>query len=364
MIYDNYWFSTHKPSLSHSLHLPKEVDVAIIGGGFGGIALLFQLLRNKITNVALLEADTVGFGNTARSSGQITLTGGAKYFSQYKDKKFAKLYLDLTLKSIKQLTKSLSDLDCDFEQSGGMHLAKTKSELQFFKDEVEFLNQSNVQAVMLNAEDVTNLIGSKVFAGGMFVPCEATLNPYKMLFKTKGKLHRLSHLVHQNAKVEYVDGDSLLISQRGVLKAKRVVYCSGLSLLPKLKNKTQNVFHQVAVSKPGNVPQINAVYNYNAARMRTHGGRFILENISRSRKIVDEALLQKQLKEMPLKMSHVCSYNEVVGKDGVPLIGEIEKGHYVMMGYDLSHTCLAASMMLNILKGNKVNKDFDPMRDM
>lgn len=364
MNYDNHWFSSFSPEISHSLALPKEVDVAIIGGGFGGLALLFQLLRNNIKNVVLLEANTLGFKNTGRSTGQITLTGGQKYFSQYKDKKFAREYLKLTLQSMKQLNKSLEVLDCGFHQGGGLHLAKTEDELQFFKEEVEFLNQYDVYATELNNADVKNLTGLDTFNGGMFIPCEAVCNPYKMFFATKSQLNGFANLIYQNATVEYVEDNDILVSDRGTIRAKRIVYCSGLNLLPKLKSKTQVIFHQVVVSEKNDLPNINVTFNYNSSRLRTYDGRYMLDSVSKCKKMVDSSLLLKQVDQIPLPISSHCSYNEVVGKDGIPLIGQIDDNSYVMIGHDLSHACLSAAIILNTLKCGKKISGFDPMREI
>ena len=364
MKYDNYWFSTSSAELNYSLSLPEKVDIAIIGGGFGGIALLFQLLRHGFKNVVLLEEYTLGFKNTGRSTGQITLTGGSQYFTQYKDKKFANEYLKMTLQSIRQLNKSLEPLDCDFEQAGGLHLAKKEEELEFLKGEAEFLNNHDVCAVHIDKKDVKNLIGSDMFIGGIFIPCEATINPYKMFLSTKKQLNGFQNLIYQNAKVEYVDNHDLLIAERGVLKADKIVYCSGPKLIPKLKTQTQNVFHQVVTSAKGNVPNMNVTYNYNSNRIRTHNGHFLLDCVSKSRKIIDTSLLQKQMDELALGITGVCSYNEVVSKDGIPLVGSVSDHEFVMLGHDLSQACLGAASILNCIKSGKQSQLFNPLREM
>ncbi|MDR0218543.1 MAG: FAD-binding oxidoreductase [Enterobacteriaceae bacterium] len=51
-----------------------DVDVVIIGGGFSGINTALELAEKGITNIAILEGRTLGYGGTGRNGGQI-MTG-------------------------------------------------------------------------------------------------------------------------------------------------------------------------------------------------------------------------------------------------------------------------------------------------
>jgi glycine/D-amino acid oxidase-like deaminating enzyme len=48
-----------------------DVDVAIIGGGFTGIATAVELAERGV-RVAVLEANRIGWGASGRNGGQIT----------------------------------------------------------------------------------------------------------------------------------------------------------------------------------------------------------------------------------------------------------------------------------------------------
>lgn len=65
------WALTAAPAAAYSqLAEGISVDVAVIGGGYGGLSAALQIARNG-GNVALLEANTIGLGGAGRNSGLV-----------------------------------------------------------------------------------------------------------------------------------------------------------------------------------------------------------------------------------------------------------------------------------------------------
>ncbi|CDG87062.1 putative oxidoreductase with FAD/NAD(P)-binding domain [Xenorhabdus bovienii str. feltiae Florida] len=67
-----YYAATKKydlrfPTLTEDL----DVDVVIIGGGFSGVNTALELAEKGITNIAILEGRTLGYGGTGRNGGQV-----------------------------------------------------------------------------------------------------------------------------------------------------------------------------------------------------------------------------------------------------------------------------------------------------
>src|SRR5215216_2226730 len=69
-----YWHTTtqmaNEPNLTP---LPEKVDVAIIGGGYTGLSAARTLAKQGV-KVAVLEAETIGWGASSRNGGMV-LTG-------------------------------------------------------------------------------------------------------------------------------------------------------------------------------------------------------------------------------------------------------------------------------------------------
>src|SRR6266487_6562882 len=69
-----YWHTTvQMPDDSNLSPLPEKVDVAIIGAGFTGLSAARTLAKHGAT-VAVLEANTIGWGASSRNGGMV-LTG-------------------------------------------------------------------------------------------------------------------------------------------------------------------------------------------------------------------------------------------------------------------------------------------------
>src|SRR5205814_1706128 len=69
-----FWLDTATlPGGNHSGPLPERVDVAVIGAGFTGLSAA-RTMAKRGAKVAVLEAETVGWGASSRNGGMV-LTG-------------------------------------------------------------------------------------------------------------------------------------------------------------------------------------------------------------------------------------------------------------------------------------------------
>jgi hypothetical protein len=70
----NYWLTTAEfPGVDAARPLPEAVDVAVIGSGFTGLSAARTLAQHG-ARVAVLEAETIGWGASSRNGGMV-LTG-------------------------------------------------------------------------------------------------------------------------------------------------------------------------------------------------------------------------------------------------------------------------------------------------
>ncbi len=69
-----FWHDTVMlPAAELSQALPSKVDIAVIGGGIPGLSAALQLAKRG-SKVAVLEAETIGWGASTRNGG-MALTG-------------------------------------------------------------------------------------------------------------------------------------------------------------------------------------------------------------------------------------------------------------------------------------------------
>src|SRR2546429_377844 len=70
----NYWLETvTTPPAQPARDLPNSIDVAVVGAGFCGLSAARTLAKRGV-RVAVLEAETFGWGASSRNGGMV-LTG-------------------------------------------------------------------------------------------------------------------------------------------------------------------------------------------------------------------------------------------------------------------------------------------------
>src|ERR1700694_6336051 len=70
----NYWLETvTTPPTQSARDLPDSIDVAVVGAGFCGLSAARTLAKRGV-KVAVLEAETFGWGASSRNGGMV-LTG-------------------------------------------------------------------------------------------------------------------------------------------------------------------------------------------------------------------------------------------------------------------------------------------------
>src|SRR6266542_4078686 len=113
-----YWHTTvEMPDDSNLLPLPEKVDVAIIGAGFTGLSAA-RTLAKRGARVAVLEANTIGWGASSRNGGMV-LTGLKlgiqtiqKRYGHELARKLFQCSLD-SINSVEQIVKE-ENIDCGF----------------------------------------------------------------------------------------------------------------------------------------------------------------------------------------------------------------------------------------------------------
>src|SRR6202045_2081182 len=123
----NFWLTTVDiPRTSPSRPLPENADVAVIGAGFTGLSAARTLARGG-ANVAVLEAETIGWGASSRNGG-MGLTGlklGVnKVISLYGRERTQRMYAAslASIDCVEQIIHAEA-IDCDFSRCGHLEVA-------------------------------------------------------------------------------------------------------------------------------------------------------------------------------------------------------------------------------------------------
>lgn len=113
------WINDIKPKINKKLDKNLDVDILIIGGGLTGITSCFYLKDSKY-DIALIDADKVGFGVSSRTTGKLTYLQELIYQKLESNFNFnvAKKYLESQKYAINLVVDNIKNynIDCNLEK--------------------------------------------------------------------------------------------------------------------------------------------------------------------------------------------------------------------------------------------------------
>jgi len=134
-----YWHTTvQMPNDTVLSPLPETVDVAVIGGGFTGLSAA-RTLAQKGVRVAVLEANTIGWGASSRNGGMV-LTGlklGMQTVLKRYGREIARRLFQCSLDAIdtvEQIIKA-ENIDCGFARYGHLLTANKAKQYDALEEE-------------------------------------------------------------------------------------------------------------------------------------------------------------------------------------------------------------------------------------
>ena len=203
-----------EPSVSGEL----SCDVAVIGGGLGGMAAALRLAELG-KDVVLIEADACGWGASARNAGYLTNTLGSHPWVLdhfYADRmrplyRFAKNAVAFTERMIDDRA-----IECSYRRTGNIAAAPTAAAFRRMRSQI----QSGPRAVVGDAQELGI---PATFPGGVHIKIGGVLNPGHLALGVRSLLRRSSARVFEQSPVTRVvdDGRSVsIVLPQGCVKAK------------------------------------------------------------------------------------------------------------------------------------------------
>ena len=151
-----------------------DVDVAIIGGGFSGVATALELAERGL-RVALCEANRIGWGATGRNGGQITgsLSGDAAMYREFRrslGNDTEKFVWDLRWRGhdiIKNRVEKYG-ISCDLS-FGHLQTAMTDRHMAELRStyQIGVANGMGADLSILSKEDIPDFLETDIYIGGL-----------------------------------------------------------------------------------------------------------------------------------------------------------------------------------------------------
>lgn len=382
----NLWFESYPSRRDISSGLIKNVDTLIIGGGLAGISLLYYLVNSGMINTYLLEESSVAFHASGRTTGQLMLRG-QKLFHEMPN---GVEYLEFVGDNNRRFLNGLRNVqfDTDLREGGGLRLAIDKKELNKLEAEADFIRKNRgVDCILMSQQQLEAMVPSKRFCGGLFVPNEATYNPYKVVNGFRDLVEKGGTRVFTNTQVESVvandDGTlDVAIRFRGTIRAKQVVYCTGAytnTLLPEFTDILVPYREQMIATDyletemVETFPAMGLSCNDGNERFRLFNTRLVMSGMRNSVRGQQEGIVYDgeisstvydklrffAIESFPFlkstKFSHIWSSVFSSTPDGMPLVGPVPNrpNQFMLTGfghYDSSNAILGSMIIKDQIK--------------
>jgi glycine/D-amino acid oxidase-like deaminating enzyme len=206
---ENYWLSTVEMAHADaSQPLPESVDVAVIGAGFTGLSAARTLALHG-TTVAVLEAETIGWGASSRNGGMVLTglkLGVNKLISMYGRERAQGMYAAslASIDCVEQIVRG-ENIDCDFARCGHLEVACKQKHFDDYARQAEVVGREfNHQLRVVLRHELQTEIGSSLYYGGMVDEVSAGLNPAKYVTGLARAADRAGAEIFENARVETI----------------------------------------------------------------------------------------------------------------------------------------------------------------
>jgi glycine/D-amino acid oxidase-like deaminating enzyme len=204
----NYWLDTASFPTAIAGDLPARVDVAIVGAGFTGLSAA-RALAKRGAKVAVLEANTIGWGASSRNGGMV-LTGmkldvetlAARYGMESAKRMYAASLASISF--VEQIVRE-EQIDCNFSRSGHLEVACKQSHFDAYARSVDVIGHKfNHHLRVVAKKELGSEIGSDIYFGGIVDDLSAGLNPARYVAGLGRAAIAAGASVFENARVQNI----------------------------------------------------------------------------------------------------------------------------------------------------------------
>ena len=204
--------------------MPEETDVAVIGGGYGGLNCGLELARRGV-RVAVFEAGAFGEGASTRNGGFVS--GGIGAGARHGQRSDAFVAEGAAAMAHVENVVVREGMDCFYRRDGRLIAAHSARAFDGLKRQAEAINKTAatpwrvVERACLDEE-----LASPWYVGGVVVDEGASVHPalyHRGLFDAA---RRAGAVLCGDAQVEAIarDGDgAVLRTARGMVRAREIV---------------------------------------------------------------------------------------------------------------------------------------------
>jgi len=359
----------------------QRCDVAVVGAGFTGVSTALALSERGY-DVAVVEANRVGWGASGRNGGQLIdgMVDAAKIQKRLGREAALIAYQmgvecrDLVLRNIEKYA-----IECELK-FGYLDLAMNAGDMKYLRAELEEKHKRNYphEVSIVSREDLPSVIGSKNYIGGMINRANGHLHPLKLCIgEARAAEQNGARFFEQSPVLRIHHGDKPRVeTARGVLHAAKVVLAGNAYLgktEPRLDGAIVPSGSYIIATEPlgetlatGLLPQDMACCNLrggldyfrlSADRRMLFGG--LCNYLGRVPKSITATLRPKMLRVFPqladAKIDYEWGGNIAISMNRIPQFGRIQNNSYYCQGYSghgVAPTHIAGQVLADAIGGD------------
>ena len=254
-----YRASAHALPERAALGTDLSADVCVIGGGFTGVNTAIELAQRGLS-VILLEARRIGWGASGRNGGQLIrgighdVSGFAKYVGEVGVRYLERAGIDSVALVGQRIVEH--GIDCDLRW-GFCELANTPAQFAAFRGEQAHLAALGYapETRLVGAQDMAQVVGSKVYAGGLVDMGSGHLHPLNLVQGEARVAEALGVKFFEHTQVlELIHGDTVQVRcATGTVRAARLVLACNAhleDLEPRLSGKVLPAGSYIIATEP------------------------------------------------------------------------------------------------------------------
>jgi glycine/D-amino acid oxidase-like deaminating enzyme len=374
------------------------MDVAVIGAGFTGLSAARELAR-KGARVAVLEAETIGWGASSRNGGMVLTglkLGVNELIRKYGREKTRQMYAAsiASIDCVEGIVRE-ENIECDFSRCGHLEVACKQKHFEGFARQAEVVaREFNHQLRVVPRNELRTEIGADIYYGGMVDEISAGANPARYVAGLGRAALTAGACIYEGTPVEKIERSSRngsggwnVVTSRGPMWARDVmVATSGYTskATPALQKKIIPIGSYIIVSEalPETVARElsprnrmifdskNYLYYYRLTpdRRMLFGGRAAFfpetaDSIRQSAEILRRGMIEVYPQLRDTKVDYVWGGTLDFAFDIMPHAGRMD-GIYYSLGYAGHGVAMATFLGQKVAQFICTGRDENPYADI
>ena len=279
-----YWLATagEPPEDDGPVTRDLDVDVAIVGSGYTGLACAIYLAREFGIKAAVLEANQVAWGCSTRNGGQGQNAAGRLSRSQW----IARFGKDVALRLHAEVQDGFAtfegliqsgDIACEPQRGGHLYIAHRQRNLDKIAAESKLLNDvfGYASRVVSREELRRDFVDEAEAVGAVHEPLGTGVHPAKYAFGLQRMARQLGARIHTASPVRGIaqHGDMFhLRTPGGTVRARAVGIATGgytgAEMTPQLRGRIMPILSNSIVTRPL-TPAERAAINFRTTQVIT-----------------------------------------------------------------------------------------------